>query len=122
MSPGTLLSMLRALPHPHEAGNSSEPLKNGTTSGAPLRREVEIIEAPCTRNEKTASGMPEDGDFGAMLHKWHAIVIRNSKLDAGQGLSAWNWVTCNLLLAARARVGHIRHNGAVAEWLKAAVC
>lgn len=28
----------------------------------------------------------------------------------------------NLPLAARARVGHIRPNGAVAEWLKAAVC
>jgi hypothetical protein len=27
-----------------------------------------------------------------------------------------------LPLAARARVGHIRANGAVAEWLKAAVC
>ena len=28
----------------------------------------------------------------------------------------------NLPLAARPRVGHIRPNGAVAEWLKAAVC
>jgi hypothetical protein len=27
-----------------------------------------------------------------------------------------------LQLAARPRVGHIGHNGAVAEWLKAAVC
>jgi hypothetical protein len=29
---------------------------------------------------------------------------------------------CNLQLAARRSVGHIRHDGAVAEWLKAAVC
>jgi hypothetical protein len=29
---------------------------------------------------------------------------------------------CNLRLAARPGVGHIRLDGAVAEWLKAAVC
>jgi hypothetical protein len=28
----------------------------------------------------------------------------------------------NLLLAALVHLGHIRRNGAVAEWLKAAVC
>ena len=33
-----------------------------------------------------------------------------------------NWVARNLRLAARPTVGHIRPNGAVAEWLKAAVC
>lgn len=35
---------------------------------------------------------------------------------------AANSAAANLPLAARARVGHIGLNGAVAEWLKAAVC
>ena len=33
-----------------------------------------------------------------------------------------NSAAANLPLAARPRVGHIGPNGAVAEWLKAAVC
>jgi len=41
----------------------------------------------------------------------------NRSIDQVRNRAIWN-----LLLAARARVGHIRRNGAVAEWLKAAVC
>jgi hypothetical protein len=37
-------------------------------------------------------------------------------------VTKWPRRNLNLPLAARARVGHIRAYGAVAEWLKAAVC
>ena len=38
------------------------------------------------------------------------------------GVTKWSRRNLNLPLAARPRVGHIRPCGAVAEWLKAAVC
>ena len=52
MSPRTLLSIL-ASPSRANAGNFSEP--PGTTSGAPLRRDFEVTEAPCTRKHKDST-------------------------------------------------------------------
>ena len=51
-------------------------------------------------------------------------VMQNGPGKCARSGSATKWPrrNLNLPLAARARVGHIRHNGAVAEWLKAAVC
>jgi hypothetical protein len=58
-----------------------------------------------------------------MLHKRHAIVLRNSKFEiVTRAESVLATPAPNLLLAAGASVGHIGHDGAVAEWLKAAVC
>jgi len=56
MSPGTLLSILAPSPSPPENAECSEPPKNGTTSGAPLRRNIEITEASCPRNIKATPG------------------------------------------------------------------
>ena len=53
--------------------------------------------------------------FVAALHREPADVRKSAN---GLVYSA----ASNLPLAARLRVGHIRLNGAVAEWLKAAVC
>ena len=51
-------------------------------------------------------------------------VERLMNIAASSGVPKWpaNSAAANLPLAARPRVGHIRLNGAVAEWLKAAVC
>ena len=51
-------------------------------------------------------------------------VMQNGPGKCARSGAATKWPrrNLNLPLAARARVGHIRHNGAVAEWLKAAVC
>ena len=50
----------------------------------------------------------------------------NRPLQAATPFEVTKWLAnsaaANLPLAARPRVGHIRLNGAVAEWLKAAVC
>ena len=51
-------------------------------------------------------------------------VMQNGPGKCARSGAATKWPrrNLNLPLAARARVGHIRRNGAVAEWLKAAVC
>ena len=65
--------------------------------------------------------------------EWLPVRIRFENLWAGiartarspgdlDGQTTGNLATCNLPLAARPGVGHIGPNGAVAEWLKAAVC
>ena len=72
MSPGTLLSILAPSPSPHEDWECSEPPENGTTSGAPLRRDIEITEASCPRNIKATLGKLPRGCFWQMLHKKHA--------------------------------------------------
>src|SRR6516164_11314341 len=61
MSPRDTAQHLSALaPSARKRINSSEPPKNGTTSGAPLRRDEEITEASGTRNIKPASSrVPE---------------------------------------------------------------
>jgi hypothetical protein len=46
-----------------------------------------------------------------------AEIRRTDKVEQRRNRAIWN-----LLLAACALLGHIRRNGAVAEWLKAAVC
>ncbi|HTL54073.1 MAG TPA: hypothetical protein VL361_00285, partial [Candidatus Limnocylindrales bacterium] len=49
-----------------------------------------------------------------------AIGVRDG--SCGSDATKWPRRNLHLPLAARALVGHIRPNGAVAEWLKAAVC
>ena len=58
--------------------------------------------------------------FWEMLHKRHAPL--NGCCQRICYFSASNGTARNLRLAARPGVGHIRLDGAVAEWLKAAVC
>jgi hypothetical protein len=123
MFPGTLLSILAPSPPPlTKQKNFSEPPKNGTTSGAPLRRVDEITQAPGLRNIKTASGKVSPRCFRRLLHKRHANPTRELDFGAEQADRLSKIAIWNLLLAARAALGHIRPNGAVAEWLKAAVC
>jgi hypothetical protein len=52
------------------------------------------------------------------------LVERRSQTAVSSGAPKWlaNSAAANLPLAARPCVGHIRPDGAVAEWLKAAVC
>jgi hypothetical protein len=81
-----------------------------------------ITEAFCTRNQKTACGKLRDRCFWKMLHKNHASC---AGLRDRAGFLAPDRVSrksANLRLAAQPGVGHIRADGAVAEWLKAAVC
>jgi hypothetical protein len=47
---------------------------------------------------------------------------RRGKYAPSDCASKWPWRNLNLPLAAGPRVRHIRADGAVAEWLKAAVC
>ena len=47
---------------------------------------------------------------------------RHGRNAGGGTATKWPRRNLNLPLAARPRVGHIRSHGAVAEWLKAAVC
>jgi hypothetical protein len=64
MSPRDTAQHLSALaPSARKRKNSSEPPKNGTTSGAPLRRGEEVTEAPGTRNIKAAFGKVPEGCF-----------------------------------------------------------
>ena len=73
MSPRDTAQHLSALaPSARKRINSSEPPKNGTTSGAPLRRDEEVTEAPGSRNINAApSEVPEDV-FQKLLQKKHA--------------------------------------------------
>ena len=61
-----------------------------------------------------------------MLHKRHAPRrlegARAPEMRRREGQSAPLAAVRNLYLAAQPAVGHIRAHGAVAEWLKAAVC
>ena len=123
MSPRDTAQHLSALaPSARKRINSSEPPKNGTTSGAPLRRDEESTEASGTRNIKAASNEVPEYCFRRLLHKKHANLIQNPNPVAGRPNLLRTWAIRNLLLAARAGVGHIRREGAVAERLKAAVC
>ena len=115
--PGTLRSVLAPAPLPRERGNSCEPPR--TTSGAPLRRGRRITEGFCTRNKKTARGKLRNQCFRQMLHKKHAN--RAYRLNQ-QGIFAESArpAICGLRLTPGSGIS--ARNGAVAEWLKAAVC
>src|SRR5581483_6118684 len=70
--------------------------------------------------------LPDRG-FWPMLHKRHALSRREGgvhrHLRRREGQTPPLAVVRNLYLAAQPGVGHIRRDqGAVAEWLKAAVC
>ena len=60
-----------------------------------------------------------------LAHPAHASILSSGSCRLrSSGVPKWlaNCAAANLPLAARPCVGHIRLNGAVAEWLKAAVC
>ena len=65
-------------------------------------------------------------NLGRVLRKWHEIGSERGAWSApprtGGDKIVRNSTKRNLPLAAGPRVGHIGLNGAVAEWLKAAVC
>jgi hypothetical protein len=58
----------------------------------------------------------------ARLSAEYEISAAREQCARSAGISEWPWRNLNLPLAAGPRVRHIRANGAVAEWLKAAVC
>ena len=124
MSPRDTAQHLSALaPSARKRINSSEPPKNGTTSGAPLRRDEESTEASSTRNIKAASGAVPEGCFPeAVAEKARKPHLKAKFRRADRSNSGGIGRSGNLLLAACVHLGHIRRNGAVAEWLKAAVC
>ena len=67
-----------------------------------------------------------EGQPTARAPKRHSRQISgrraNEKCRRSAGAPQWPWRNLNLPLAAGPRVRHIRAHGAVAEWLKAAVC
>jgi hypothetical protein len=83
MSPGNTARPLSALASPASQREflrtTRENHQERTTSGAPLRRDLKIAEASCTRNIKTACGKPSGRGFLKLLHKKHANRVRRSK-------------------------------------------
>ena len=63
----------------------------------------------------------QPGNFGAFVEASKSLGLASSDVLIAIIASEIS-AARNLPLAAGPVVGHIRHNGAVAEWLKAAVC
>ena len=98
--------------------NFSEPPKNGTTQVPPSVVGMKITQAPGLRNIKTASGKISPRCFRWLLHKRHANPTRELVSGAEQAEGLSKIAIWNLLLAARAALGHIRPQrscGRVAE-------
>jgi len=65
----------------------------------------------------------ETGEPGkTRLNAGYGISAAREKCARSDGAPKWPRRNLNLPLAAGSRVRHIRAHGAVAEWLKAAVC
>lgn len=69
---------------------------------------------------RTSGGEPAPGSAGdPALELGHQTGPASAPVGHRHQMALRN---PHLVLAARPRVGHIRPHGAVAEWLKAAVC
>ena len=93
----------------------------------PSRAENSTMTCSILRPRANARGVAAVPDLEAREPASRPIwlhVMQNGPGKCARSGAATKWPrrNLNLPLAARARVGHIRRNGAVAEWLKAAVC
>jgi hypothetical protein len=90
-------------------------------------REVQTAKTPRRGQLRVARAVPmpavETTEPAKMrLNTRYGISAVRAECAPSAGTSKWPRRNLNLPLAAGARVRHIRADGAVAEWLKAAVC
>src|SRR5579863_10214561 len=130
MSPGTLLSILAPSPLPHRMREFREPPQDnrhevpqdGRPRVPPSAAFQKLPKLHAQARQRLPYGrFPAEVSGRCCTKGTHLLAVKPQRIRR-DGRKAPPAAVFNLLLAAQPAVGHIRAHGAVAEWLKAAVC